>query len=45
MKKYRVIYLPHGKEDKEWIYVTADSKQEAIKNFTYGIVIKVEEEQ
>jgi hypothetical protein len=44
MKKFRVIYLPYGKEDKEWMYVTATSKEEVTKNFISGIILHIEEE-
>ena len=30
MKTFRVIYLPHGREDKEWMDVEAVSKEAAI---------------
>jgi hypothetical protein len=44
MKKFRVIYLPYGKEDKEWMYVTATSKEEVTKDFISGIILHIEEE-
>jgi len=44
MKKFRVIYLPFGREDKEWMYVNATSKEEAMKNFIAGSIIRIEEE-
>jgi hypothetical protein len=44
MKKFRVIYLPYGKEDKEWMYVTATSKEEVTKDFISGIILRIEEE-
>ncbi len=44
MKRFRVVYLPYGREDKEWMYVTATSKEEAIKNFIAGIIISVEDD-
>ena len=30
MKQYRLIYVPIGKEDKEWIIINASSIQEAL---------------
>ncbi len=42
MKTFRVIYLPHGREDKEWIDVEAVSKEAAINNFRSGIILRVE---
>lgn len=44
MKNFKVIYLPYGREDKEWMYVQAKSSQEAAANFKAGIVIRIEEE-
>ena len=43
MKTFRVIYLPHGREDKEWIDVQANSKEEAMNNFKGGLIIQVRE--
>ena len=45
MKKFRVIYRPYGREDKEWMYVTATSEEEVTKNFISGIIINIEEEK
>lgn len=45
MKKFRVIYLPYGREDKEWVYVTAKSEEEVTKNFISGIILRIEEEE
>jgi hypothetical protein len=44
MKKFRVIYLPHGREDKEWMYFTATSEADVIKRFASGIILRIEEE-
>lgn len=44
MKKFRVIFIPFGREDKEWMYVRASSKEEAMKNFIAGSIIRIEEE-
>jgi hypothetical protein len=43
MKTFRIIYLPHGREDKEWIDVQANSKKEAMNNFKGGMIIQVRE--
>ena len=43
MKTYRVIYLPYDKEDKEWMDVQANSKEEAMNNFRAGIIIQIRE--
>jgi len=43
MKTYTVIYLPYGKEDKEWMDVQANSKDEVINNFKAGIIIQIRE--
>lgn len=43
MKTYKVIYLPYGREDKEWIDVQASSREELAANFTAGLIIKIEE--
>jgi hypothetical protein len=44
MKTFRVIYLPYGREDKEWIDVTANTEQEAINNFNYGVLLSIRED-
>lgn len=44
MKKFRVIFIPFGREDKEWMYVNASSKEEAMRNFIAGSIIRIEEE-
>lgn len=41
MKTYRIIYLPHGREDKEWIDVEANSEEEAMSNFKAGMIIQI----
>ncbi|MDI3349641.1 hypothetical protein [Mycoplasmopsis arginini] len=43
MKTFRVVYLPHGREDKEWIDVQGTDKNEVMRNFTYGILIEIRE--
>lgn len=43
MKTFRIIYLPHGREDKEWVDVEANSKEEAINNFKAGMIIQIRE--
>jgi hypothetical protein len=44
MKTFRIIYLPHGREDKEWIDVQATSIQDAMNNFKGGPILDVREE-
>jgi hypothetical protein len=41
MKQFTIIYLPYGKEDKEWINVEANTKEEAMNNFKGGIIIQI----
>lgn len=43
MKRFRVVYLPHGKEDKEWTFVGAKSRESLQKAFTMGIIVSVED--
>ena len=43
MKQFTVIYLPFGREDKEWVKVEAGSKEELKTNFKAGIILKIEE--
>lgn len=43
MKYFRVTYLPHGKEDKQWMAVCGQSKKWCIDNFKSGVLIKIEE--
>jgi hypothetical protein len=43
MKNYRVIYLPHGREDKEWLDVKAIDRPEIVKTFNAGIILDVRE--
>jgi hypothetical protein len=43
MKTYRVIYLPHGREDKEWIDVEAVSIKELKESFKGGPIIDIRE--
>jgi hypothetical protein len=45
MKLYRVIYLPHGREDKEWMHFRANSEADVIKRFASGIILKIEIEE
>ena len=45
MKKYRLIYVPIGKEDKEWVYIYAANKEAAIRKADeYGVIIDLNEE-
>ena len=41
MKTFTIIYVPFGREDKEWIEVQANSREEAINNFRGGMIIRV----
>ncbi len=41
MKEYTVIYLPYGRENKEWININANSKKDLIKNFKSGIILNI----
>lgn len=43
MKTFRIIYLPHGREDKEWIDVEAVSEEAAMSNFKAGMIIQIRE--
>lgn len=45
MKLYRVIYLPHGREDKEWMHFRATSEADVIKRFASGIILRIEIEE
>ena len=42
MQTFTIIYLPFGREDKEWIEVEAISKEAAINNFRGGLILRVE---
>ena len=42
MKQFTVTYLPHGREDKEWMYVNSNSKKDLINNFRSGVIINIE---
>ena len=42
MKRYRLIYIPFGKEDREWMYVYASNEEAASrKSHDYGMVLEV----
>ena len=43
MKTFRIIYLPFGREDKEWVDVEAESKESAMSNFKAGMIIQIRE--
>jgi hypothetical protein len=45
MKTYTVIYLPHGREDKEWIDVQASSPEEILKTFKGGPIVDIREDK
>jgi len=42
MKEYRVTYLPHMREDKEWIDVTAKNEEDLVLNFKAGTILNIE---
>jgi hypothetical protein len=42
MKEYRVTYLPHMREDKEWIDVTAKNEKDLVLNFKAGVILNIE---
>jgi hypothetical protein len=44
MKTFRVVYLPHGRDDKEWIDVQGTDKNQVIRDFSYGILIEIREQ-
>ena len=40
MKRYKLIYVPKGKEDREWMYIYAANKEAAIrKSDEHGMII------
>lgn len=43
LKSYTVIYLPHGREDKEWLEVEASSTHQIKKEFKSGLIISIDE--
>jgi len=42
MKQFTVTYLPHGREDKEWMHVDSNSEKDLINEFKSGIIINIE---
>jgi hypothetical protein len=42
MKEYTVTYLPHMREDKEWINVNAKSEEDLVLNFKAGVILNIE---
>ena len=42
MKEYRVTYLLHMREDKEWIDVTAKNEEDLVLNFKAGVILNIE---
>ncbi len=42
MKEYRVTYLPHMREDKEWVDVTAKNEEDLVLNFKAGVILNIE---
>lgn len=43
MKKFKVIYLPHGREDKEWMNVDSTSTEQLKIDFKAGVIIDIKE--
>jgi hypothetical protein len=43
-KRFKVIYVPFGKEDKEWIHVTAQSVEQLHKMLKNDVVVSIVEE-
>jgi hypothetical protein len=41
MKEFTVVYLPYGREDKEWMNVSAKSEKDLIKNFKPGVILDI----
>jgi hypothetical protein len=44
MKRFRVVYVPKGKEDKEWTFVGAKSADRVLETFNMGIIVSIVEE-
>jgi hypothetical protein len=44
MKRFRVVYVPKGKEDKEWTFVSAKSVESLKKIFDMGAIVSIVEE-
>ena len=45
MKKYILIYVPKGKEDREWLHIYATNKEAALKKaHEYGVIVDLNEE-
>ena len=43
MKTFRVVFLPHGREDKEWMDVQSTSIEQAKTDFKAGLLISIRE--
>jgi hypothetical protein len=43
MKYFEIIFQPTNRRHKEWIHTEDVSKEQAIKNFSGGTLIKCEE--
>jgi hypothetical protein len=44
MKRFRVIYIPTGKEDKEWTFVGSKSADRILETFKMGVIVSIVEE-
>jgi hypothetical protein len=42
MKTYCVVYLPHHKEDKEWVNFEAESPKDVKERFKGGVIVSIE---
>ena len=43
MKYFEITFQPTNRSGKEWIHDQAESKEDCIKNFSGGVLIKCEE--
>ena len=44
MKEYTLIYVPFGREDKEWMHINADNITKALEEAKeYGDIVKLTE--
>ena len=41
MKQFTIIYIPFGREDKEWITIEGNSQEEVMYNFKGGTIISI----
>lgn len=43
-KRFKVVYVPFGKEDKEWMHVTVKSVEQLHKMLKNEVVISIVED-